>query len=190
MGWRTCFRCTQSCIQASAGSSHRCRWARQSGRTRESTAGCRCRQWRCPPCWAPWPGWNLSGSGSFPPAGGSCADGYCGDHFPTVHSYKNTYQRQETNIKSYLVSLASYEEERGSTICSTYELKVKESFLPVFKDECCDQGCNNHNERHSDCDYLVNCQTCKDRETQTQWAGKYSFHRAMHFVFCNVKKKR
>lgn len=39
--------------------------------------------------------------------------------------------------------------------------KVKESFLPVFKDECCDQGCDNHNERHSDCDYLVNCQTCK-----------------------------
>lgn len=29
----------------------------------------------------------------------------------------------------------------------------------VFKDECCDQGCDDHNERHSDCDYLVNCQT-------------------------------
>lgn len=39
--------------------------------------------------------------------------------------------------------------------------KVKESFLPVFKDECCDQGCDHHDERHSDCDYLVNCQTCK-----------------------------
>lgn len=39
--------------------------------------------------------------------------------------------------------------------------KVKESFLPVFKDECCDQGCNNHDKRHSDCDYLVNCQTCR-----------------------------
>lgn len=46
--------------------------------------------------------------------------------------------------------------------------KVKESFLPVFKDECCDQGCDNHNERHSDCDYLVNCQTCGKKKTENK----------------------
>lgn len=110
----TCFHCKRSCRQASAGSSRRCRWAQPSGHTRVSTAGCRCRQWRCPPCWAPGPGWSPSGFGSSLPAGGSCADGYCVDHFPTVHSYKNTHQRQETNIKSYLVPLTDcrYNNER------------------------------------------------------------------------------
>lgn len=61
--------------------------------------------------------------------------------------------------------------------------KVKESFLPVFKDECCDQGCDNHNERHSDCDYLVNCQTCgkkKDRK-QTKEQRLQSFAEEMLF---------
>lgn len=42
--------------------------------------------------------------------------------------------------------------------------KAKETFLPVFKDKRCDQGCDNHDERHSDCDYLVNCQTCKETD--------------------------
>lgn len=102
----TCFHYKQSCRQVSAGSSHRCRWARQSGRTHVSTAGCHCRQWKCPPCLAPVLGWSPSGFGSSPPAGGSCADGYCGGHFLTVHSYRNTHQRQETNIKSYLVPSA------------------------------------------------------------------------------------
>lgn len=110
LGQCTCFRCKQSCRQASAGSSHQCRWARQSERTHVSTAGCHCRQWICPPCWAPGLGWSLSGFGSFLPAGGSCADGYCGGHFPTAHSYKNTHQRQETNIKSYLVPLVIYKD--------------------------------------------------------------------------------
>lgn len=149
LGQRTCSHCKTSCRRASAGSSHQCRLARQSERTHVSTADCHCRQWICPPCWEPGLGWNLSGFGSFLLAGGSCADGYCGDHFPTAHSYKNTHQRQETNIKSYLVPLTTSKEEQ----------KEKESFLPVFKDECCDQGCDNHNEWHSDCDYLVNCQT-------------------------------
>lgn len=101
----TCFRCKQACRQVSAGSFHPCRWAQQSEHTRVSTVGCHCRQWICPPCWAPGLGWSLSGSGSFPPAGGSCADGYCGGHFQTAHSYKNTHQRQKTNIKSYLAPL-------------------------------------------------------------------------------------
>lgn len=103
---RTCFHYKQSCRQVSAGSSHLCKWARQSGRTHVSTAGCHCRQWKCPPCLAPVLGWSPSGFGSSPPAGGSCADGYCDGHFLTVHSYRNTHQRQETNIKSYLVPLA------------------------------------------------------------------------------------
>lgn len=97
----TCFHCKRSCRQVSAGSSRRCRWARRCARTHASTAGCRCRQWKCPPCWAPWLGWSPSGFGSSPPAGGSCAGGYCGGHFQTAHSYKNTHQRQETNRKSY-----------------------------------------------------------------------------------------
>lgn len=50
LGQHTCFHCKQSCRQVSAGSSHQCRWARQSERTHVSTGGCHCRQWRCPPC--------------------------------------------------------------------------------------------------------------------------------------------
>lgn len=103
---RTCFHCKRSCRQVSAGSSRRCRWARRCARTRASTAGCHCRQWICPPCWAPWLGWSLSGFGSSPPAGGSCAGGYCGGRFQTAHSYKNTHQRQETNRKSYRAAWA------------------------------------------------------------------------------------
>ena len=193
LGRLTCFRCKQSCRQASAGSSHRCRWARQSERTRVSTAGCHCRQWICPPCWAPGPGWSLSDSGSSPPAGGSCADGYCGGHSPTAHSYKNTHQRQETNIKSYLVPLVVHQREHAPPRLTYLQKKkkkrkkVKESFLPVFKDECCDQGCDNHNERHSDCDYLVNCQTCggqkkKDRK-QTKEKRLQLFAEEMFGVF-------
>lgn len=40
-------------------------------------------------------------------------------------------------------------------------MSEKETFLPVLKDQCCDQGCDDHDERHSDCDDLVNCQTCR-----------------------------
>lgn len=47
-----------------------------------------------------------------------------------------------------------------------FSMRAKETFLPVFKDQRRDQGCDNHDERHSDCDYLVNCQTCKKHTHQ------------------------
>lgn len=40
----------------------------------------------------------------------------------------------------------------------------KESFLPVFKDQCCYQGCDDHNEGNSDSDDLMHCQTCQYTE--------------------------
>lgn len=52
-----------------------------------------------------------------------------------------------------------------------FSMRAKETFLPVFKDQRRDQGCNDHDERHSDCDYLVNCQTCK-RHTHTHVCQK------------------
>lgn len=164
----TCFRCMQTCRRASAGSSRRCRWARRCERTRASTAGCHCRQWICPPCWAPWLGWSRSGFGSSPPAGGSCAGGYCGGRSQTAHSYKNTHQRQETNIKSYRATWAAAGPDRLQLFCCGRrpQSRTKETFLPVFKDQRCDQGCDNHDERHSDCDYLMNSQTCGKTDPQ------------------------
>lgn len=40
----------------------------------------------------------------------------------------------------------------------------KETFLPVLQDQRRDQGCDDHDERHSDCDDLVDGQTCRGGE--------------------------
>lgn len=65
-------------------------------------------------------------------------------------------------------------------------MSEKETFLPVLKDQCCDQGCDDHDERHSDCDDLVNCQTCRGRKEVRDVNGGIKRKKTFFFFFLSL----
>lgn len=94
------------------------------------------------------------------------------------------------NCECFSISASSYTLFLWVITIMPWWGEVKESFLPVFKDKCCDQGCDNHNERHSDCDYLVNCQTCKERKKHKRDKSYTHLWRKWTFYFLLLLRGR